>query len=177
MSFTLLPYKGYMQSASVLSDLHLLNQCDAVVSILGGKCNDTPLPGMWKGHLYQLVLFGMSHCHVARIGRGLRWSRWEDIGRYLPMAMSMPKDRPPWWGDQWVHRSHRSRLLNLTYGQYHEYFPGNSMKMPMIWPELTDEDSRGYRLTLSVRDQVLVRDKMLFLPPELAWNGKELVCV
>jgi hypothetical protein len=172
---TLMPYKHYGQCAEVLTDMHLLNQCDMVASTLAGSNNDTPLPGMWKGYLFQLVLFGMRMSHEANIERDLRWHRWRDIAPFVVLADDMRKDMPPWWGDPWVHRSHRSRLLNLSYMDYQGLWPGTPLLMPVVWPQLTDEDERGYRLVLSKKDAYLVDKGSYRLPEGLRWNGKELL--
>lgn len=175
MSLTLMPYRHYGQCAEVLTDIHLMNQCDAVVSILQGKCNDTPIPDMWRGYSYQLVLFGLRHSHEAYVERKLRWHRWRELAPYVAATAGGRRDMPPWWGDPWVHRSHRSRLLGYREGHYGDYFPATPMHMPLVWPKLTDEDSRGYKLILTKRDLGLIDRKLYRLPAGLRWDGKELV--
>lgn len=171
MSYTLMPYRSYGESAGVLTDIHLQNQIDAVVRILQGQCADTPVPDMWRGYSYQLVLFGLRMTHEATIERRLRWPRWQAIAPYVSATQNGTHKMPPWWGDSWVHRSHRSRLLGWRESHYADYFPGNPMHMPTIWPYLTDEDSRGYKLTLSKRDIFLVDRGNYRLPAGLRWDN------
>lgn len=172
MPYTLLPYKGYMKSAECMTDWDLKAQLWNISNILRGVCNeDSMIPGMWRGHVFQLVCFGLS-CTWQAQQRGLEgWPQdTKHIAKYRHIKDSSSK--PPWHGDPWVHRSHRSRLLNNESEHYGPLFPGNPDKMPIIWPRLDDSDSRGYRLFLDKADAWLVKKKLRFLPEGLYLGGK-----
>jgi len=170
---TLFPYKSAVQSASCLTDMHLLKQCEVVESILHGKYNDTPIPGMWRGHLYELVSYGLVHCLIAHTERGKsiagKWAPWKEIGAFNGLAPRA--GNPPWLGDPWMHRSHRNRLVQLNYDHYSELWPEQAIAQPLIWPRIDDADSRGYRLFITPKHKHLVEKGVYRMPQELWYDN------
>lgn len=165
--FTLLPYKGYMKTAACMTDWDLKSQLWTVSNIFRGVHNQSMIPGMWRGHIFQLVCYGLSLSWHAQ-QRGLEgWpSDNFHIARFRTIQDS--SSRPPWVGDPWVHRSHRSRLLGREEAAHYEpMFPGTPLKMPTIWPQLDDSDNRGYKLYIDAGDKYLVERKLYFMPEGL----------
>lgn len=177
--YILLPYKGYMASAECLSDRHLRSQINVVKLTLKGLYNFSPLPGMWKGHIFQLACYGLSACWVYQQRGERKWPAdqvYEDnafIARFRHIQDSSSK--PPWIGDPWVHRSHRARLLNRSEGGYDDLFPGNPTDIPTFWPKLDDSDSRGYRLYVDAGDLHLVKKEVFHIPEGLYLKGREVL--
>lgn len=145
----------------------------SVVNILQGKCNDTPVPGQWRGHLHELVLYGLEMCHVARFEHELTNNDWKIIGAYKDLVPPN-HERIVWLGNPWLHRSHRSYLIGRNPGHYYELFPGNPLKMPMLWPQLDDTDERGYKLYITKKHKALVESGAYRLPTALQLNPKTL---
>jgi hypothetical protein len=175
--FTLLPYKGYMKTAECMTDWDLKSQLWTVSNIFRGPrfTEHSMIPGMWKGHIFQLVCYGLSLTWHAQ-QRGLKG--WPDHTRHIAQFRHITdsSSKPPWVGDPWVHRSHRSRLLGRYEGShYEELFPGTPLKMPTIWPQLDDSDSRGYRLYIDAGDKYLVEKKLYFMPEGLYLGGNREV--
>jgi hypothetical protein len=172
--FTLLPYKGYMKTAECMTDWDLKSQLWTVSNIFRGPrfTEHSMIPGMWKGYIFQLVCYGLSLSWHAQ-QRGLEgWPKeTKHIAQFRHIKDSSSK--PPWIGDPWVHRSHRSRLLGREDSEHYEpLFPGTPLKMPTIWPKLDDSDSRGYKLYVDVGDKWLV-DRKLYFMPEGIYLGKD----
>lgn len=164
--YTLLPYKGYMKSGECMRTYDLKTQLWTVTNVLKGHYNGSMIPGMWKGHVFQLVCYGLS----------LSWQLQQRAdkdymqdGKFIAQYRQITDSasRPPWVGDPWVHRSHRARLLGRAFGHYKEFFPGNPMNMPTIWPKLDDSDSRGYRLYVDAGDAHLLSKNVWHMPEEL----------
>lgn len=175
--YTLLPYKGYMKTAECMTDWDLKSQLWTVSNVFRGVYNNTSLiPGMWRGHIFQLVCYGLSLTWHAQ-QRGLKgWpADTKHIAQYRHITDSSSK--PPWSGDPWVHRSHRARLLGRQEAEhYEELFPGNPVKIPTIWPQLDDGDNRGYRLFIDAGDHHLIKKKVWFMPEGLyLGNNREVL--
>ena len=84
---------------------------------------------MWRGHEYQLAVFGQLNCevwadrldHDYLTGKG--WETNIDMSGWQNWLLSNNAnlDLPDWWGREDVHASHRSVLLAKDptfYGQY-----------------------------------------------------------
>lgn len=175
--FTLLPYKGYMKSAECMTDWDLKSQLWTVANIFRGPrfTEHSMIPGMWKGHIFQLVCYGLSLGWHAQ-QRGLKG--WPSDNFYIARFRTIKdsSSKPPWIGDPWVHRSHRSRLLGREEAAHYEpLFPGTPLKMPTIWPQLDDSDNRGYRLYIDAGDKYLVEKKLYFIPEGLYLGGNREV--
>lgn len=174
----LLPYKGYMKSAACMDDQILREQINLVDRTLKGLYNGSMIPGMWKGHIFQLTCFGLSLCWTYQQRGPRQWPTQEVfeqnqfIARFRHITDSSSK--PPWVGDPWVHRSHRARLLNRQ-GNYEEMFPGNPDNIPTIWPQLDDSDSRGYRLYVDQMDARLINMGLYGIPEGLYLKGREVL--
>ncbi len=177
----LLPYKGYMKSAECMTDLHLREQINVVYHTLKGLYNQSMIPGMWKGHVFQLTCFGLSCCWVYQQRGPRQWPTQnvfvqnEFIAQFRNLVDS--PTRPPWMGDAWVHRSHRARLIERGHneGDYEELFPGNPDDIPTFWPQLDDGDSRGYRLLVDRMDMHLLARGVYQMPEGLYLKGREVL--
>lgn len=164
---TFVPYPDYDRSARVLDDARQPNQRREALQILFTllrlpKLDGSPRRGwfnhpavkMWRGHEYELVLYGIAMCREFRRRGGndqclpkfecfvggdpsrmpddlsaLRIREWVEQYGTLPET---PK--PPWWGREDVHRSHRSQLIQKLPEYYRPRFPNTPDDLPYIWP-------------------------------------------
>lgn len=88
-----------------------------------------PATKMWKGHEGFLCLYSRAICS--------EWIRrgYVDnlIDRFQPSKY--PHQTPPsWWGDDRVHRSHRSQLLRKDPYHYTIYFLDDTDDLEYFWP-------------------------------------------
>lgn len=177
-STTFLPCIKFFNALQWLNDEDLGVQRDFVFQILRelriakrkGSPNShlTLAAAGWRGYEYALGIYGMAACHVWRVDRGFsdtfyaliynEMQRWEK-------NFSMP----PWVGDLNVHRSHRSCLIRGN-ESYLDIWPGTPEYMPAIYPEITHEDRRGYRLRISGYDAGEIRSGRLEFPDNLHYD-------
>ncbi len=166
---------GYAASAAELSAEDLYQQIDDAAHLVSdledGK--DTQLTRMWVGHTSQACVYGAAMCHEFRITRRIG----ENAGRVLKYAnyfaaveaelksVGEISPKPPWLGDLWVHRSHRSKLIAKepfrNGGHYMAKWGASTpVMMAVLWPQLIK--GGGYRLR--------VDDENPVLPPELYYD-------
>ena len=109
-----LPYNEYEQSIESLDDARLRKQCVEVFQILNAIKNRTgwanhPISKMFFNHTNSLVTYGLYACLEAK-DRGFKWEKNYD--NIISFYKSNKSDDPPeWMGDQKLHDSHKSRLL------------------------------------------------------------------
>lgn len=169
--YILLPYKGYMKTGECMRDWDLKTQLWTVTNVLKGHYNQSMIPGMWKGHIFQLVCYGLSLSWQLQQRNTEDWMQdGKFIAQYRHITDSAVK--PPWVGDPHVHRSHRARLLGRAFGYYKDQFPGNPMQIPTIWPKLDDSDNRGYRLFVDPKEIPLIEKKIWSMPEGLYLGSK-----
>lgn len=130
--------------------------------LLVPKVDGTPRKGwlnhpavkMWRGHEYELVQYGIAMCQEWR-RRGGNDTCLEKFQTFVggdPDQMvddetasrirawvaehgTLPRtQKPPWWGDEAVHRSHRSMLIQKMPDHYAPQFQGTPSDLPYIWP-------------------------------------------
>ncbi len=171
---TFVPSIGFMRSASQLDDARLGKQRLETLQILDSIENGTgykhhPINDMWRGYEEALVLYGLACLHewvVVRrhgdsttsqlkswmddLGMSHREVTYGKSGNVTGVAAGQEIVVPPWIGNLWVHRSHRSNLIRKVPHMYGRMFPGTPLDMPYLWPKV---DGRGgYQLYLSRAD-------------------------
>jgi len=193
---TFITFRSFSRVAAGLDMKRLGKQRTEALQILKALRHEGPIVGnpwayeMWRGHEEALVLYGLFICHEWRIVRGLRDSTW---GQFAEMASEygmlrapdmVKEDRPAlvaypaWMTENWILRSHRSRLIEKMAHHYGEQFGNTPENMPYIWPVWDETAQGGYRLCLSVADTLRVETGERMLPRQLKCDktGEITVC-
>lgn len=178
MSQTLLPFTKMVTNAMAFRTVDLYHQLNNVLAIFRGECKEEPVTEMWRGHIGYFLIYSRSLSLI--YNRQVPFIEgFEFVNKLQPYHDAFnagPYKRPPWLGDPWLHRSHRSRLLSYDYNYYRDQFPGNPLKMPLLWPRIDDSDTRGYRLFIEPRSRHVL-DKGLQRIPEGLHITKEMEVV
>lgn len=136
---TFVPFADYLMSATVLDMKRLGKQRVETLQILNTLSGNSkgwvnhPAVRMWQGHELALVDYGVTFCKV-----------WTNLGykdtctdKITALRKSFPKrsaSLPSWWGDQELHDSHKSKLLQkdpVWYGRFDWSVPTD---LDYIWP-------------------------------------------
>lgn len=91
---------------------------------------------MWKGHEWFLCLYGEAVCKEW-IERGCNDNMLNRFELWRSQHPNANKKPPIWWGNELVHASHRSKLLEKNYDHYKDYFPFDEAGMEYYWPTST----------------------------------------
>tara|TARA_Y100000592_G_scaffold90641_3_gene149584 strand:- start:783 stop:1220 length:438 start_codon:yes stop_codon:yes gene_type:complete len=138
---TFVPEAGsYRDSARTLDRARLGKQRVEALQILHALDPEYPKSGwsnhpavqMWSGHMGALARYALA-CVEEWVHRGYRdikcGPQLRDYAARYPDATP-----PPWWGDQRVHRSHRSRLIQKKPEHYRPLWPGEAEDLEYFWP-------------------------------------------
>lgn len=135
---TFLPYPDFTESAKVLDDVRLGNQCyRECLTLLNGGWKNHPASKMWKGCEGALSVYALEL--AKEMGRRDRWKpevslRW--ISHYSDRVRnSGDLTMPSWLGDEDFHASHRSNLLRKDPVYYSQFGWVEPDDLPYIWPE------------------------------------------
>lgn len=174
MPITLFPNIGFFKSLRPLDDARLGKQRQDALKILKGVMGEEEVPyhlsqDAWYGYEYTLGIYGMSACSVWQQERNNRDSLAFRIHEILE-AVPHETDMPPWMEDLNFHRSHRSYLIRKRPAHYAPMWPNTPENMPILWPQLVDTDSRGYRLRLSNLEERLLIEGERELPEWLEYD-------
>ena len=90
---------------------------------------------MWRGHEWFLCLYSEAICKEW-IERGYKDTMLERFEGWTDQHPNAHKNAPVWWGDELVHMSHRSKLLEKDYEHYKDYFPFDEAGMDYYWPKV-----------------------------------------
>ena len=148
---TFVPYPDMQRSAEVLDDKRLGKQRVEALQIIRALTYETygwkhhPAVLMWKGHEEALGAYARAICE-----------EWTNRGHADTCAVTITTDLtaagirtpartehelrkaeelPPWWGDDAVHRSHRSALLRKDPAHYGPRFePDLPDDLEYVWP-------------------------------------------
>lgn len=179
---TFVPSIGYARCASELDLARLNKQRIETIQILDSIVNGTgyvnhPVNRMWIGYEDSLVMYGLSICHEWRIVRGHSDSTWGDLAEWMKeLEMgSEEAEKPPWVGDLWVHRSHRSNLIRKAPHIYGPKFPNTIEDMPYLWPHNDHRADNGYVLMISRADVERLDSGERFMPAELSYDRRTRV--
>ena len=147
---TFMTHDNYVDSARALDNKRLGKQrveAYQVFKALRGDYADTgawvnhPATVMWRGHEYELALYGLT-ISVEFFERGFDGMNMvETFTEIVSQLLETNTERYPWWvTDTTLHLTHRSNLMRKDANYYDFGVPNN---IPYIWP-LPDEPA--YRL-------------------------------
>lgn len=136
---TFVPYPDLRASCVVLDDRRLGKQRVETFQILRALTwpeyawKNHPAVRMWRGFVPGLVEYGLESCREwtrrgyadSVAGQLLGWS-----GGVAPVDAP----RPPWWGLEALHLSHRSSLLRKDPAHYRPLFGDEPDDLPYLWP-------------------------------------------
>lgn len=141
-----LPYPDFAETVRVLDTTTLSTQRLEILSVLDvihetdtsgiGRAEDR-LVDCWRGYEPQLCEFGILICEeLARRDRPHSAAIQKDLESHLDWATSgeYSMEKPPWFGDIEVHRSHQSGLLR-KFPDYYEAFFDVTDDIEIVWPE------------------------------------------
>jgi len=161
---TFLPYPDFVESAQVLDQARLGKQRVEALQVLravtlpGYGWQSHPAIAMWRGHRTALTAYALAitdewiaqgHADTVRpqvlefapalgdVGLGDHPDRDRDNNSdagHASAAALVAADLPSWLGDDAVHRSHRSKLLQKEPEWYRGRFPGVPHDLDYVWP-------------------------------------------
>jgi hypothetical protein len=88
---------------------------------------------MWGGHEDALALYGLAMCDEW-VARGGADTVADSIVAELGRRPRRNARRPPWLGDEALHRSHRSNLLRKEPEWYGRLWPDEPDDLEYVWP-------------------------------------------
>ena len=146
---TFLPYPSFAASAAALDDRRLGKQRVEALQVLRALTRTRygwqrhPAVLMWRGHEEALAAYGLAVCDEW-VRRGHADTCAGTIGVDLAAAgFGPPRTEaeiraagllPPWFGDERLHRSHRSALVRKDPEHYRPLFPDADPEVPYHWP-------------------------------------------
>jgi len=135
---TFLVYPDYAESAKVLDMKRLGKQRVETYQILNALRSDGPnawknhpAQRMWKGYENALVEYGIAICLEWK-ARGYKDTCLEKIQAHY--NNNEPNIKPPWFGDEQFHLSHRANLVRKAPEIYKKLWPDVDPEMPYVWP-------------------------------------------
>ncbi len=146
---TFLPYPDFERSARTLDPKRLGKQRVETIQVVraltrpGYGWSNHPAVLMWKGFEEALGRYGFTCCEI-----------WTELGFGDTCALTIATDLraagvdvvrtqselaaagavPPWLGDEAVHRSHQSALVQKDREHYRPLFPEVPDDLPYVWP-------------------------------------------
>ena len=140
---TFLPFECFQSSAKVLDQKRLGKQRVEVLQLLNSIRkikNNEPIKGwknhpcrkMWHNYSNALVLYGLAICSEW-IGRCYNDTCLEKIlAHHNP---NEPTIMPSWLGDEKLHLSHKSMLIQKDPYHYVPFWPNVPRDLEYVWPE------------------------------------------
>lgn len=149
-----LPYPNFAESAKVLDYRRLGKQrveCKQMLHALGYAIVDRqliptearttgwvnhPCTAMWRGYEHALAVY-MAYMVSEWVSRGYNNTMEfveDSVGNH-PDNVTMP----PWMGDELVHSSHRSRLMQKAPEHYKQFGWADNPTMRYWWPIMQDD--------------------------------------
>lgn len=154
---TFLPHPDFQRSARSLDRQRLGKQRVEALQILRAIQDPSygwqnhPAVRMWRGYEEALALYGWTMCrewrergYVDNTARKLldeggvpyRMEEGPDGEAWpVPEVGLEDVELPPWLGDESLHRSHRSRLVQKDPDHYGPLFPDAPADLDYVWPE------------------------------------------
>ena len=138
---TFIPYTDHYESARVLDNKRLGKQRVETLQILNALAGlskgwvNHPATKMWRGHETALVQYGLVICEEWK-SRGFKDSCSEKIWN---VSKNFRPNRgfvlmPSWWGDDRVHDSHKSKLLQKNAEWYTKFGWSVPIDLEYVWP-------------------------------------------
>lgn len=133
---TFLPYSDFKKSVKCLDNKRLGKQrveAFQIHNIVSGKRTtggwiSHPAVLMWKGYPDALALY-YNECILEWIARGFKNNMV-----IIKIENENDVEMPPWLGDEKLHSSHRSNLLNKDFEYYSVFGWKDNQWMPYYWP-------------------------------------------
>jgi hypothetical protein len=155
---TFLPYADLDDSMKSLDSVRLGKQRVETLQLLRAALlpsygwQSHPVTRMWRGYLPGLAAYGLANTREW-ISRGHADTTAALIREFAPQVDGLDQDEleaqgllPPWFGDESIHRSHRSNLIRKDPAFYERLFPGTPRDLDYVWPGVPE----GYDGTLGV---------------------------
>ena len=150
---TFLPYPDFVESAQVLDQARLGKQRVEALQVLravtlpGYGWQSHPAIAMWRGHRTALTAYALAitdewiaqgHADTVRpqvleFAPALGDAHAPDAA-HASASDLVAADLPSWLGDDAVHRSHRSKLVQKEPEWYRGRFPGVPDDLDYVWP-------------------------------------------
>lgn len=146
---TFLPYADFRASAEALDERRLGKQRVEALQVFRALTRSAygwkhhPAVRMWAGHEEALVRYGLEVCDVWR-ARGRADTVADTLARDAAEAglltvrsqeaLAVAGELPAWLGDDEVHRSHRSKLVQKDPAHYRSRFPDAPEDLDYVWP-------------------------------------------
>lgn len=134
---TFLPYPSFIESAMVLDDIRLGNQCyRECKTLLSGGWKHHPAAKMWHGYERYLCYYAASLAQ--EMSRRTRWklgipTKWYNY--FMDLAnVYADNGPPPWLGEPRFHASHRSNLLRKDPIHYGKFGWSEPSDLEYVWP-------------------------------------------
>jgi hypothetical protein len=135
---TFLPHVSFRDSAKVLDNKRLGNQCyRECKTLLSGGWKNHPASKMWRGYEQALCEYALALVDEMEIRN--HWkpeviTRWREY--YTHLKNSQPDNGyPPWLGNKRFHASHRSNLLRKDPEHYSQFGWIEDPDLEYVWPK------------------------------------------
>jgi hypothetical protein len=142
---TFLPFPDFHDSLLILDNKRLGKQRVEAYQILqilekGGKWENHPAVLMWKGYEKALLSYLKESIRIWK-ERGYKDTMSYNSKLQIPVGWITGYDLPPWFGNEYFHMSHRSRLIqkDIIYKSLFKPIPN----IPYLWP--VSKDNRIYQ--------------------------------
>ena len=138
---TFLPYNNFYKSGKVLDSKRLGKQRVEVLQMLnkikgktkGRGWTNHPCTKMWEKNPNALVEYGLQIC-IAWKERGFKDTCYEKIQAHYDNRLS--NEMPFWFGDERIHTSHKSKLIQKYNNFYKPLWPSVPDNLEYFWPVL-----------------------------------------
>lgn len=138
---TFIPYADFYESARVLDMKRLGKQRVETLQILNALAGlskgwvNHPATNMWRGYEPALVQYGIVICQEWKM-RGYKDSCEEKIWNVSKNFRTPNKFimMPRWWGNDLVHDSHKSKLMQKEPEWYSKFNWSVPLDLDYVWP-------------------------------------------
>lgn len=134
---TFLPFPDFKKSVEVLDSKRLGKQRVETYQVLNILLNRTETKG-WRNH--PVTLMWMGYEAALQVYQNYTIQEWIKRGFKNTMQFEnilIEAQMPPWFGDDRLHKSHRSNLLRKNWEYYSKYFVEDP-SLPYFWPKQND---------------------------------------
>lgn len=186
---TFFPMFGYRASLQSLDDQRLNKQvleCSQIIDTIMDETRgyqNHPAVTMWRENVLSLCNYGAiaALTHSDRRGNGITHRQVWFAQRATEIREGSSAEciadwalTPPWVGDIWFHRSHRSRLIEKA-PLYYNGWGETPESMPYLWPVATSRDT--YDLYIAQADVPRLESGERILPEQLHMAADRKVTV
>lgn len=138
---TFVPLTTYAECAAVLDRLRLGKQrveCLQIMKVVTGVSTSKgwqnhPACHMWRDNPLALMSYQSAIC-IEWVQRGYNDTCLYKTADILEVDFIPDDEYPRWWGDERVHKSHRSNLLRKDPDHYRKYWPNDDDGLEYHWP-------------------------------------------